>query len=108
MYRFDWTLPGHPTFGQAVHGAEIAFVFDNLELLGKLGLEIQPSMQKLAQNMQQAWVAFARDGKPVLSEGAWPMYDREERTTAIFHQDIKVEHDPEGDRRRQLIGQMTI
>lgn len=69
MYRFDWTLPGHPTFGQAVHGAEIAFVFDNLELLDKLGLEIQPSMQKLAQDMQQAWVAFARDGKPVLSEG---------------------------------------
>lgn len=108
MYRFDWTLPGHPTFEQAVHGAEIAFVFDNLELLDKLGLEIQSSMQKLAQDMQQAWVAFARDGKPVLSEGAWPMYDREERTTAIFHQNIKVEHDPEGDRRRHLTGQMTL
>jgi para-nitrobenzyl esterase len=108
MYRFDWTLPGHPTFGQAVHGAEIAFVFDNLKLLGKLGLEIQPSMEKLAHDMQQAWVAFARDGEPMLPERAWPMYDRQQRATAIFHQDIMVEHDPEGDRRRQLTGQMSI
>ncbi|AUS25523.1 para-nitrobenzyl esterase [Paenibacillus polymyxa] len=108
MYRFDWTLPGHPTFGQAVHGAEIAFVFDNLKLLDKLGLEIQPSMEKLAHDMQQAWVAFARDGEPMLPERAWPMYDRQQRATAIFHQDIMVEHDPEGDRRRQLTGQMSI
>lgn len=108
MYRFDWTLPGHPVFGQAVHSAEIAFVFDNLELLGKLGLDVHPPMRTLAHDMQQAWVAFARDGKPVLPEGEWPVYDRETRATTIFHQSISVQHDPEGERRRQLTGQMTI
>ncbi|WP_226001043.1 carboxylesterase/lipase family protein [Paenibacillus sp. BJ-4] len=108
MYRFDWTFQGHPTFRKAVHGAEIAFVFDNLELLDKLGLDIQPSMRTLAHDMQQAWVTFARTGKPVLPEREWPTYDREERATAIFHQDITVEHDPQGDKRRQLTGQMNI
>ncbi|WP_025721151.1 carboxylesterase/lipase family protein [Paenibacillus sp. 1-18] len=108
MYRFDWTFQGHPTFRKAVHGAEIAFVFDNLELLGKLGLDIQPSMRTLAHDMQQAWVTFARTGKPVLPEREWPTYDREERATAIFHQGITVEHDPQGDKRRQLTGQMNI
>ncbi|MDQ0492850.1 carboxylesterase/lipase family protein [Paenibacillus brasilensis] len=108
MYRFDWTFQGHPTFRKAVHGAEIAFVFDNLELLGKLGLDIQPSMRTLAHDMQQAWVTFARIGKPVLPEREWPTYDREERATAIFHQDITVEHDPQGNKRRQLTGQMNI
>ncbi|TKH44156.1 para-nitrobenzyl esterase [Paenibacillus terrae] len=108
MYRFDWTLPGHSVFGQAVHGAEIAFVFDNLELLGKLGLDVHSPMRTLAHNMQQAWVAFARDGKPVLPEEEWPMYDRETRATAIFYQDISVQHDPKGERRRRLTGQMSI
>lgn len=108
MYRFDWTLPGNPVFGKAVHGAEIAFVFDNLEMLSKLGLDIQPSMRTLAHDMQQAWVNFACTGKPVLPGREWPAYDREERTTAIFHHDITMEHDPEGDKRRRLTGQMSI
>jgi para-nitrobenzyl esterase len=108
MYRFDWTFQGHSTFRKAVHGAEIAFVFDNLELLGKLGLDIQPSMRTLAQDMQQAWVTFARTGKPVLPKREWPAYDREKRATTIFHENITVEYDPEGDKRRQLTGQMSI
>ncbi|MCC3381988.1 carboxylesterase/lipase family protein [Paenibacillus farraposensis] len=108
MYRFDWTLPGHPTFKEAVHGAEIAFVFDNLEPLRKLGLDIQPSMRALAHDMQQAWSAFASTGKPVLSEREWPAYDREKRATTIFHEEIMVKDDPEGDKRRKLTGQMSI
>jgi para-nitrobenzyl esterase len=44
MYRFDYTVPGHPLLGKAVHGAEIAYVFNNLSHLKWLGVEPGPAM----------------------------------------------------------------
>ena len=66
----------HKPYGEplgAFHAAEIAYAFDNV------AASPDPMMaatdKRLAQQMSDYWVAFARTGKPVV-EGApeWPRY----------------------------------
>ncbi|MDO3408671.1 carboxylesterase/lipase family protein [Saccharibacillus sp. CPCC 101409] len=102
MYRFDWSLPGHPFFGQAVHSAEIAFVFGNLVLLPRMGVRIEPAMQNLSDAMRRAWQTFARSGSPDTPELSWPAYGAQDRTTMIFGADTLPEHDPEREKRERL------
>ncbi|MBP1999637.1 para-nitrobenzyl esterase [Paenibacillus shirakamiensis] len=103
MYRFDWTEPHHPFFHQAVHAAEIAFVFDNLEVFKVPGTNISDDMKQIAMQMQQAWVAFAHKGTPESHELKWPAYTKDERFTLIFHRDTHVEQDPDHQKRRLIV-----
>ncbi|MDP4098901.1 carboxylesterase/lipase family protein [Paenibacillus sp. P96] len=103
MYRFDWCLPGHPFLGQAVHGAEIAFVFHNLQLMENLNIELTEEMERLARMMQEAWVSFARSGNPSTPELQWPGYEPKERATVIFDREITVVQDPDAEKRRLFI-----
>lgn len=102
MYRFDWTLPGHPFFGKAVHAAEIPFVFGNLVLLPRVGVRLEPAMQNLADAMRGAWQAFASSGDPSIPQLPWGRYDTDKRATMIFDANPIVEHDPERGKREQL------
>ncbi|WP_339319791.1 carboxylesterase/lipase family protein [Paenibacillus sp. FSL R10-2734] len=103
MYRFDGTVPGHPLLNKAVHGAEIAFAFNNLSHISRLGAEITPAMQKLSDSMHDAWIAFAHRGDPITSEMLWPNYTLEERATLIFDEEMYVAHDPESEKRKRII-----
>ena len=104
MYRFDWSIPGHPLLGSAVHGAEIVYAFDNLEHLKRLGLEITPHMKGLAAAMRNAWASFAHKGTPSTAEYPWPRYTPEQRSTMILDGELRVEHDPEHEKRKRLFG----
>lgn len=104
MYRFDWSLPGHPFFGKATHAAEIPFVFGNLALLPRMGVRIEPSMQNLADAMRGAWQSFAATGDPSTPALAWQPYDTNQRTTMIFGTSMLPEHDPEREKREYLLG----
>ena len=106
MYRFDWAVPGHPLLNKAVHGAEIVFAFNNLSLLGQLGVEITPSMKRLAEAMQGAWIAFAHRRDPATKEVPWPQYRRGERATLIFNEQPHIIQDPEREKRKRLIYNM--
>jgi para-nitrobenzyl esterase len=45
--------------------------------------------------MQDAWVAFARTGKPAHpGVGDWPAYERTERRTMILDRQCRVESAP--------------
>ncbi|WP_410514746.1 carboxylesterase/lipase family protein [Paenibacillus sp. BR2-3] len=103
MYRFDWTVQGHPLLGKAVHGAEIVYAFNNLSNLKRLGLEIKPSMKRLAEAMQGAWIAFAHRGDPGTLGLPWPQYSPKDRATLIFDEDTRIVHDPEPEKRKRLI-----
>lgn len=103
MYRFDWAVPGHPLLGKAVHGAEIAYAFNNLHLLRRYGLEIDPAMCTLARAMQGAWIAFAHRGNPDTPELPWPQYRTDERATLIFDGTTHVVCDPEAEKRERLL-----
>lgn len=68
--------------GRAGHGYEIAFVFDNIrEPIARPS----PSRQRLANQMSEAWIAFARDGDPAHADlDKWPAYTVPERSTMVF------------------------
>ncbi|CAM4368951.1 carboxylesterase/lipase family protein [Saccharibacillus endophyticus] len=102
MYRFDWTLPGHPFFGKAVHAAEMPFVFGNLVLLPRIGIRVEPAMQNLADAMRGAWQAFAASGDPSLPSLPWARYETEARQTMIFDHNPMPQNDPERAKREAL------
>ncbi|WP_379129001.1 carboxylesterase/lipase family protein [Paenibacillus sp. sgz500958] len=104
MYRYDWTMPGHPLLSKAVHAAEIYYVFNTLPLLQRFGLEITPIMERLADYMQGAWIAFAHRRNPGTDEMPWPKYTTEDRATLIFDSEPHTVYDPEPEKRKQLIG----
>ena len=78
MFLFTWAA-GPLRSG---HGYEIPFVFDNV---GGEVLHGSPSRHRLAAEMSEAWLAFARDGDPSHDGiGDWPAYDTETRSTMVF------------------------
>ncbi|WP_223069107.1 carboxylesterase/lipase family protein [Paenibacillus caui] len=99
MYRFDWTLPSHPLLGKAIHAGEIVFVFNNLEHLKAVGVHADPSMQQLADRIQDAWISFAVYGTPDTEELPWPAYDPHNRTTMIFNNHCEAVKDPDAPKR---------
>lgn len=102
MYRFDWTVEGHPLLEKAVHGAEILYVFGNLHLLKQYGLAVTPEMQRLSEVMQKTWTAFAHHGNPSIANLEWPQYRTDSRATVIFDRETRVVQDPDADKRRRL------
>jgi len=107
MYRFDYCTP---VFGGALgacHALEIPFVFESLGgagaemLVGPVGEE----MRTLSRRMHEAWVAFARTGRPA-ADGLpeWPRYSAERRATMLFDFEPSVVDDPDGDDREVWAG----
>jgi carboxylesterase type B len=88
MYEFAWRSPQFDGRLGACHGAEIAFVFDNLGDENKPLAGSNPPRQ-LADTMHAAWVAFARTGNP-----GWPRYDLTRRATMRFDTASEVVDDP--------------
>jgi para-nitrobenzyl esterase len=83
VYQFAWkgTTPGKPQ--GAVHGLEVPFVFGTLDVseIGAIAGRTQAA-RALSECMQDAWLAFARTGRP-RSSGLpdWPAYAAPRRAT---------------------------
>jgi para-nitrobenzyl esterase len=59
-----------------------------------------PNRQKLAEELSEAWIAFARTGDPVHAGiPDWPAYTLDERATILFDRETTVEADPFGPER---------
>lgn len=71
------------TYGNSYHGAEIPYVFDNVN-----GTE-----QALAEQISQAWVNFAKTGTPS-AEGLpeWESYTRNSGATMILDEESELVH----------------
>jgi para-nitrobenzyl esterase len=99
MYCFAWQTPVLGGKLKAMHGAELAFVFDNVaKAPGWVGTGAD--LQPLADKLSGAWTAFARSGNPNLAGlPNWPAYDPGTRATMIFNNECKVVNDPGKDER---------
>jgi para-nitrobenzyl esterase len=86
VYQFEWkgTAPGRPQ--GAVHALELPFVFGTLATseLGAIAGRT-PAAEALAGHMQDAWLAFARSGRPAAAGlPEWPAYALPRRAAMIF------------------------
>jgi para-nitrobenzyl esterase len=101
-YELTWRTPvAGGRFG-APHALDIPLIFDNVERSrGLVGDGEEP--QVLADQMSDAWLAFARTGDPNTDAlTAWAPYDEAGRATMVFDLKSRVEHDRQGDLRRIL------
>lgn len=102
-YAFTWEEPYKANFW-SVHGAEILFVFDNVdadEMWGESGAPAARAKRDpegdrylLRDNVVAAWTSFARTGKPLLENNvAWPAFEPENRKTMVLGEKCEVKSD---------------
>jgi carboxylesterase type B len=101
-YLFTWPSPAMGGLFGACHALELPFLFGTLEhpllrpFTGK-----GPAAQALAGQIQDAWIAFARTGRPGHAGIAdWPAYDAAHRRTMILDRQCRVETTPREAERR--------
>jgi para-nitrobenzyl esterase len=95
MYLFCY---GVPPMG-ATHGLEIPFVFDNVNEASLM--KPTANRTRIADQMSEAWLAFARSGDPQHAGiPDWPAYDTEDRATILFDRETTVVADPLGQARQ--------
>ena len=87
-YVYTWESPESGGRMLATHGAEIPFVFHNIEYSAMAGTSDEA--KALEQAMSRAWLAFAHTGDPGTEELPWPAYDGENGATMIFDNDPYV------------------
>ena len=104
-YQFNWKSPCCDGKLGAIHGLDLIFAFGNLGFyptaLGIKDGKIDPVVQRLSDQMADAWVNFARTGKPsseLLPE--WPEYESSARQTMVFDKESTVVSDPGGKLRK--------
>jgi para-nitrobenzyl esterase len=95
-YLFTWRSPAMGGLLGACHALEIGFVFGTNHIAGmRFFAGDGPAAEKLANEMQDAWLAFARHGDPsCASLGAWPGYTEARRATMMFGETSRVADAP--------------
>lgn len=89
LYQLDWETPVDGGKWKAPHALDIGMVFDNVarsESMSGTG----PQAQKVADQMSDAWIAFAKTGNP-----GWPAYDTHRRMTMVFNVTSEIAEDPQ-------------
>jgi para-nitrobenzyl esterase len=106
MYRLDFTSTVMGGQLGAPHALDIGFVFDNLH--ASLLHGSRPEAQALADQMSEAWLAFARTGDPNHPGlPVWPVYDEGRRATMVFDVECTVADDPDAEERQAWTGRET-
>jgi para-nitrobenzyl esterase len=94
MYLLEWETPRGRGRLRSPHALEIPLVFDNVETARNfVGNGEAP--QALAEQMSEAWLAFARTGDPATPAlPDWPPYEPSRRATMVFNLESRVVNDP--------------
>lgn len=96
VYEFDYCSPARGGSMGACHGLEVPFVFGAIGRGGDDRLSGSgPAVERLQQQMMDAWIAFARTGDPAHDGiGPWPPYGPSDRHTMIFDVESGVQAAP--------------
>ena len=100
-YLFTGESPFMGGMFGSCHGLDIPFVFGTVDepAVGPF-TGSGPDVSALTAQMQQAWIAFARDGDPSCDAvGEWPPYDGAERPTMVLGPGGGTEEDPRAPER---------
>ncbi|MBB4757996.1 carboxylesterase [Xanthomonas arboricola] len=100
VYQLDWGSPLDGGKFGAFHTLDIPLVFDTI---GQPGARTGDGAdaQRMAAQMSQALLAFARSGNPNhRSLPHWTPYSLQRRETLLFDTPSRLEHDPRGGERR--------
>jgi len=98
MYLFTWQskIDG---LG-ACHAIDLPFVFHDLDSPSGISFTGENPPESLADQMQDAWVSFARSGDPYHGGiPEWPKYRASDRQTMMINEEWKVEEDPRKEER---------
>jgi len=102
VYQFDWCTPVQGGRLKAPHGLDIPMVFDNVALCTQMTGN-GPDAQRVADQMSETLLAFARTGNPnTKAIPRWPTFNAADRPTMVFDTAAKVVNDPRGDERRMF------
>jgi para-nitrobenzyl esterase len=101
-YMFTWESPFLGGMFGSCHGLEIPFVFGTVhDPAVQVFTGSGPAAEALSEQMQDAWIAFARHGDPSCDGvGPWASYESINRTTMVFGPGGGVEDDPRRAERR--------
>ena len=99
VYQLDWATPKDGGKFGAPHASDIQLVFDNLDKPGATA--IGPTAQPMADQMSEAFLAFARTGDPnCRAIPRWEGYGLPRRQTMVFNTPSRMVDDPRGAERR--------
>jgi para-nitrobenzyl esterase len=100
VYELDWSTPIDGGKWGAPHTLDIPLALDNIDVADGMSGN-GPEAVKLAAQMSDTWIAFARTGDPNhkgLPE--WRPYDLSMRQTMSFSSQSRLVNDPRGGERR--------
>lgn len=99
FYMLDWETPVMDGKRYVPHALDIGMVFDNVaksESMSGTG----PEAQKIADQMSESWIAFAKSGNPSNPNvPAWPAYTAAQRNMMVFRTEPGVEVDIRAEER---------
>jgi para-nitrobenzyl esterase len=96
-YQLDFPAAGEKL--RAAHASDIQLVFDNLAKPGATATG--PAAQPMADQMSEAFLAFAKTGDPNCKPiPAWEPYALPRRQTMVFNVPSKLVDDPRGEERK--------
>lgn len=101
MYRVDWQTPVFGGRMKAPHGLEVPLAFRNVREDAGLNGGGADAFA-LSERVSDAWIAFARAGRPDTPTLAWPAYRTDQRETMLFDRECRLERDP-GKEERLLL-----
>jgi para-nitrobenzyl esterase len=99
-YQLNYRSPLEGGRYGAMHTMDIPLVFDNVRQPGSLTGNT-PEAQKTADQMSDAFIAFARTGNPNHSGiPQWRPYELTRRSTMVFDATSELQNDPRGEERK--------
>jgi len=99
-YQLNYRSPLENGRYGAMHTMDIPLVFDNIAQPDSL-TGTSANAQKAADQMSEAFIAFARNGNPAHAGiPAWRPYELSSRSTMVFDAESQLVDDPRGEERK--------
>ncbi len=102
-YLFRWAAPGPGARLGAFHGLEVPFVFGTVRQHA-LGQFMGPAehAKAVSRTIRDAWLSFAKSGRPELGIDVWPTYEPVHRRTLVLDEKPTIEEAPLDAERRAI------